>query len=462
MKTTMRAWGMLQAFSLLLLGSCLSCANVATSVPGAKPEVPADFTATGGSAQVTLSWSSVAGATRYSVYRSTVAGTSGTVVGTTTSAGYTDVTPANGTLYYFSVSASNAAGESALSDQVMATPSVDRAALAHGADITWVSQFEAKGATWVDPSGTAVDPVVYLKNQGLDAIRLRVMVNPGATNYLVAGTSYMLGYCDQAGVVALAQRCKAAGFTQFLIDFHFSDTWADAGHQTVPAAWVGHSVNQLATDVADHVTSVLTALKTAGITPTWVQLGNEETGGVLWGTSGTGSGKVSGTTGWSNLATLLNAGYAAVKAIDPAIQVVLHLDKGGRNSLYQWWFTNYQAAGGKWDVIGLSFYPYWQPNDTVAMLQANLNDLVTRYGKPVMIVETGGLASNPTATRTLLTTLKSVVASVPNQQGLGVFYWEPESASATIGGSYSLGTCTAVTATKLKFSTAIGALGFGP
>jgi arabinogalactan endo-1,4-beta-galactosidase len=170
---------------------------------------------------------------------------------------------------------------------------------------------------------------------------------------------------------------------------------------------------------------------------------------------------VSGTTGWSNLAQILNAGYAAVKAVDPSIQVVLHLDRGGENALYRWWFDAYQAAGGKWDAIGVSFYPYWQPNDTTAMLSANLNDLVSRYGKPVMVAEVGGLASDPAGTASLLKTVKGIVASVSGGQGLGVFYWEPESAPSVVGG-YALGAAQVVSGTQLKLTSAITALGYHP
>jgi len=327
--------------------------------------------------------------------------------------------------------------------------------IAHGADISWLTQLEALGSTWVNASGTVTDAVTLLQNFGVDSIRLRVMVNPGSTNYeVLSGTTVTgyLGYCDQAGVVTLAQRCASLGITKFLIDFHFSDTWASDENQAPPAAWAGYSLAQLQTAVSNHVTSVLTALKTAGITPTWVQLGNEITDGILFGTSGTGY--VTGTTGWANLAALLNAGYAAVKAVDSSALVILHLDKGGENAQYEWWFDNYKAAGGKWDVVGMSFYPYWQPSDTVAMLLANMNDMVSRYGKPVMVCEVGGLYSNPSATQTLLTNVKTAVASVTGGNGLGVFYWEPESNPAVFT-NYSLGAAQVVSGYRAQFTSAL-------
>lgn len=332
-------------------------------------------------------------------------------------------------------------------EAAMPTSTSDNPAMAHGADIGWLSQFESRGVTWVDSQGTLADPVALLKGFGIDSIRLRVMVNPDLTS--------SVGFTDQAHVVAMAQRCAALGMKIF-IDFHFSDTWADPGHQTVPAAWQNDTFGQLAIHLAGHVTSVLAALKAVGITPAWVQLGNEIPDGILWG-SGAVTGYVSGTSGWSNLASLLNAGYAAVKASDSAIPVVLHLDRGYDNAMYRWWFDNFQAAGGKWDVVGMSFYPYWQPSGTVAQLQTNLNDMVARYGKKVMVCEVGGLYNDPAGTKTLLLAVKSAVASVTGGNGLGFFYWEPESSPSVVVGGYLLGASKAVGTNQLQFTDAMTA-----
>lgn len=320
-----------------------------------------------------------------------------------------------------------------------------------------MTQLEDNGVSWVDSQGVETDLPALLRAQGLDAIRLRVMVNPSATEYKSPDGSSLLGYCDEAGVVTMAQRCWEAGFRRFLIDFHFSDTWADPAHQIPPAAWTGHTVAELAVDISVHVTAVLQALDNVGIVPEWVQIGNEEAQGILWGSPG--SGKVSGSTGWSNLATLINAGYDAVKAVSPETLVVVHLDRGAENALYRWWFDSFLAAGGKWDVIGASFYPYWQPNDTTAMLRANLEDMIRRYDKSVMIVEIGGVASQPEVTKNLLAEVKGLVAGLPSQKGLGVFYWEPESAPSVVGG-YQLGAASVVTGKKLKLTSALEGLGY--
>jgi arabinogalactan endo-1,4-beta-galactosidase len=414
----------------------------------AKPDPPANLAARPGNSQITLSWAAVSGASLYHVYRSTSSEAAGTLVGSTGGTSYTDTGLTNGTRYYYSLTALSSAGESSASSPLVAAPTLDRSALAHGADISWTTWLEHLGVTWSAADGSVTAPETLLKNLGIDSVRLRVMVNPS--------TSTGVGYADTASVVTATKRFQAAGLTRILIDFHLSDTWADPGHQAVPAAWSSDTTGQLATDVAAHVTSVLTALQAQGITPEWVQMGNEETNGVLW----PNLAKVSGTSNWGPLATVLNAGYDAVKAVDSSIQVILHLDRGGESSLYQWWFDNYLTVGGKWDIIGLSFYPYWQPGDTVAMLQANLNSLATRYSKPVMVVEVGGPETDEAGTQALMAQVKNAVASVPSSQGLGVFYWEPDSNASVTG--YNLGATKLRSGKNLQFTTALLGLGWAP
>jgi arabinogalactan endo-1,4-beta-galactosidase len=434
-------------FSLGFLGGC-DTPNGGSGTDGPKPDAPANLAARPGNSQIALSWAAVSGASLYHIYRSISPGSTGTLVGSTGGTSYTDTGLSNGTLYYYRLTAVTPAGESSASGQLVSAPTIDRSGLAHGADVSWITWLEHLGVTWSDASGVSTPPEALLKGLGLDSIRLRVMVNPS--------TSTGVGYADTASVVQTAQRCVAAGLTRVMIDFHLSDTWADPSHQAVPAAWAADAAAELAAHVAGHVTSVLTALEAQGITPEWVQMGNEETQGVLW----PNLAKVSGTTGWGPLATVLNAGYDAVKAVDSSILVILHLDRGGQSSLYQWWFDNYSAAGGKWDVIGLSFYPYWQPGDTVAMLQANLNSLATRYSKPVMVVEVGGPETEGAGTQALLARVKNAVASVPGSQGLGVFYWEPDSNASVTG--YALGATKVRSGMNLQFTTALLGLGWTP
>jgi arabinogalactan endo-1,4-beta-galactosidase len=212
---------------------------------------------------------------------------------------------------------------------------------AKGADIGWLSQMEAQGKKFYDNNGNQMDCIALLKNKGINSIRLRVWVNPAT------------GYCNKADVVAMAVRAKNAGM-RIMIDFHYSDTWADPGDQNKPAAWVNLSLTDLETAVYNHTYDVLSTLKANGVTPSWVQTGNEINNGLLWTTgelTGTGAG------GSANYAALINSGYNAVKAVDTAIKTIVHLSNGYDNSLFEWNLDQLKANGGKWDITGMSSYP---------------------------------------------------------------------------------------------------------
>ena len=283
---------------------------------------------------------------------------------------------------------------------------------AKGADVGWLSQMEATGYRFYDADGTEKNCLQLLKDRGMNTIRLRVFVNPS--------NDRINGHCSKDETVAMAVRAKNMGM-RIMIDFHYSDTWADPGHQTKPAAWASHSFTALLTDVYNHTFEVLTALKTAGVTPEWVQIGNEIPGGMLW--------PEGNSSNFGQLAQLLNKGYDATKAIDPTIKVVVHIDQGNNNSRFRWFFDNARTNNVKYDVIGLSYYPYWLNSNytmTIGDLQNNLNDMVTRYNKEVMVVEVGGDFTLVQNTKDMLTATINAVRNVPNQKGLGVIYWEPQ------------------------------------
>lgn len=283
---------------------------------------------------------------------------------------------------------------------------------AKGADVGWLSQMEATGYRFYDADGTEKNCLQLLKDRGMNTIRLRVFVNPS--------NDRINGHCSKDETVAMAVRAKNLGM-RVMINFHYSDTWADPGHQNKPAAWVSHSFTTLLSDVYNHTFEVLTALKTAGVTPEWVQIGNEIPGGMLW--------PEGNSTNFAQLAQLLNKGYDATKAIDPTIKVVVHIDQGNNNSRFRWFFDNARNNNVRYDVIGLSYYPYWLNSDytmTIADLQNNLNDMVSRYNKEVMVVEVGGDYTLVQNTKDMLTATINAVRNVPNQKGLGVIYWEPE------------------------------------
>ncbi len=274
-----------------------------------------------------------------------------------------------------------------------------------GADVSWVTQMEASGVAFFDTTGTVKDLFAILKEKGINAIRLRVWVNPTG------------GYCNTADVVAKALRAKAAGMN-ILIDFHYSDTWADPGDQTVPAAWANLSFSGLDSALGAYTTAVLDTLQNNGITPTWVQVGNEVSNGMLWP-----MGQAS--TNMAQFATLVSTGYKAVKSVFPKCKVIIHLSNGYDNAVYRWLFDGLKAGGASWDVVGMSMYPTdatWQSQDSLCLV--NMQDMVSRYGSQVMICEAGYAVSEPTEALTFLSDLITKTKSVSG--GIGVLYWEPE------------------------------------
>ena len=283
---------------------------------------------------------------------------------------------------------------------------------AKGADVGWLSQMELTGYKFFDVDGTEKDCLQLLKDRGMNTIRLRVFVNPSNDS--------INGHCSKDETVAMAVRAKNMGM-RVLIDFHYSDSWADPSKQNKPAAWANHTFAELLTDVYNHTTDVLNALKTVGVKPEWVQIGNEIPSGILWP-----EGKY---TNFNQLAQLLNKGYEATKNIDSSIKVIVHIDQGNDNVRFRWFFDNARNNGVKYDVIGLSYYPYWLNSDytiTIDNLKNNMIDMVSRYGKEVMIVEVGGDFTKVQNTYDMLMAVINVVRNIPNNKGLGVIYWEPE------------------------------------
>ena len=283
---------------------------------------------------------------------------------------------------------------------------------ANGADVGWLSQMEATGYKFYDKDGTQKECLPLLKDRGINTIRLRVWVDPS--------NDKVNGHCSKEETVAMAIKAQNLGM-RIMIDFHYSDTWADPGHQKKPAAWATHSFTDLLNDVYNHTYDVLNALKTAGVTPEWVQIGNEIPGGMLW--------PEGSTSNWGQLAQLLNKGYDATKAINNAIKVVVHVDQGNNNARFRTFFDNATTNNVKYDVIGMSYYPYWLGSNytaSIADLEYNLKDIASRYNKEVMVVEVGGDFTLVQNTYDMLVATIKAVKSVPDNKGLGVIYWEPE------------------------------------
>lgn len=287
---------------------------------------------------------------------------------------------------------------------------------AKGADVGWLPQMEATGYKFYDTDGKETDCLQLLKDRGMNSIRLRVFVHPNEDR--------ASGHCSKEETVVMALRAQKMGM-RIMIDFHYSDSWADPAKQNKPKAWEKHSFSQLLNDVYQHTYDVLNALRNAGVTPEWVQIGNEIPGGMLWPDGS--------TEHWEQLGQLLNQGYDAVKAVDQKIKVIVHVDEGNNNAKFRTFFDQATAQRVKYDVIGLSYYPYWIKKDyreTIADLTFNLNDMAQRYGKEVMVVEVGGEDDKVQNTYELLAATLKAVKDVPNQKGLGVFYWEPEGAKS--------------------------------
>jgi arabinogalactan endo-1,4-beta-galactosidase len=284
----------------------------------------------------------------------------------------------------------------------------DSSFFAKGADISWLTQMEQAGNIFYNSSGVAMDCVQLMQSLGINTIRLRVWVNPAG------------GWNGNADLVKKALRAKQLGL-RIVVDFHYSDTWADPANQTKPADWAAYDFPTLTTTVYAYTLSVLDTLKSVGIVPGWVQVGNETNDGMLWP-----DGKAS--VNMANFAALVNAGYNAVKAANDSIKVIVHISNGYDNNLFRWVFDGLKANGAHWDIIGMSLYPSatnWQTYNASCL--ANMNDMISRYNKPVMICEVGMPADQASTCQSFLTDIISKTKSVSDHNGLGVFYWEPES-----------------------------------
>ncbi|WP_437922154.1 glycoside hydrolase family 53 protein [Sphingobacterium sp. LRF_L2] len=278
--------------------------------------------------------------------------------------------------------------------------------MAKGADVSWITEMEASGIQFYNNAGVTMDGMKLLKSLGMDAIRLRVWVNPEN------------GWCNKEDLLVKARRAQHLGM-RLMIDFHYSDSWADPGQQTKPAAWTNLSFDGLKNAVAQHSREILQLLKDNGITPEWVQVGNETGNGMLWE-----EGKAS--VSMANYAALNNAGYDAVKEVFPTTKVIVHVHNGYDNSLFRWLFDGLKDNGGKWDVIGMSLYPSkdnWEERNAACI--SNINDMQNRYGKEVMLCEVGMSWDEADVAERWLTALLQSLRNDTNEKVLGVFYWEP-------------------------------------
>ncbi len=268
-----------------------------------------------------------------------------------------------------------------------------------GADISFLPELEAKGIKFKE-NGVEVDAIQSLKSHGFNYVRLRIFNDPAAEK----GYSPKLGFCDLEHTKAMAKRVKAAGM-KLLLDFHYSDYWADPGKQYKPKAWEGLGFEALKKALYDYTFEVISQLKAQGTPPDMVQIGNEINHGIVWP-----EGSVAHL---DSLAQLLCAGTAAVKAVAPETVMMLHVALGGQNDESVFFIENMLKRGVHFDVIGESYYPKW--HGTLDDLRDNLSDLVRRFDKDVIVVEYSARKEE----------VHKIAFDLPNGHGKGTCIWEP-------------------------------------
>ncbi len=295
---------------------------------------------------------------------------------------------------------------------------------AKGADISWVTEMESRGYAFYNSEGVETECTALIRQAGLNAVRYRVWVDPAD------------GWCNKADVLEKCTRASALDM-RIMIDFHYSDWWADPQKQNIPAAWKGFDLAALRNAVAEHTTDVLSTLKAAGIEVSWVQVGNETRTGMLWPL-----GRLTDADPYS-FCGLVNAGYDAVKSVYPSAQVIVHNDNGWDVATNNWFWDLVVKGGAKFDMVGLSLYPSywdsmiqgypdWQPKcrqflSYISLCHAN-------YGKPVMLVEFGMPSGEPEKASAALQSLLDGTAAYDWFKG--IFLWEPESEHSRNGYDY--------------------------
>jgi arabinogalactan endo-1,4-beta-galactosidase len=298
-----------------------------------------------------------------------------------------------------------------------------------GMDISFLPELKKLRAEFYDAGGNKKEIWELLKENGVNSIRLRIWNEP--ENVAESG-----GYCSLEQTIAMAKLIKQNGMS-FFLDFHYSDWWADPGKQVKPKAWETLGFEKLVKAVYEYTREVLLTMKEEGVLPDLVQIGNEIRSGMLFP-----EGEV---PNYRQLALLVNSGIRAVRDIDKEhdIKIVIHLDQGGRFYYLREWFDAVMAAGlEEFDIIGVSYYPFWHGSFTD--LKNSLVNLVKRYGKPTLVAETAhawrnagdgfigeqqekiaGFPASPWGQKQVLDLVMNITASLDNEMGLGIYYWEP-------------------------------------
>lgn len=306
----------------------------------------------------------------------------------------------------------------------LTTLTADQRVFYAGGDPSEIPEVEARGGVYT-LHHAKIDPLVAMKQAGWTAIRLRLWNDPRAH------------FCDLAHTMAMAKRAHDAGL-RVMLDFHYSDWWADPQKQNKPAAWKDLNFKDLEKALHDYSRDVVKALADQGTPADVVQPGNEITNGMLWP-----DGKIEiNNNGWPQLIELLKSAIAGIKeggGANPP-RIMIHLDQGGQNDVSRLWLDNFFKRGGDLDIIGLSYYPQW--HGTMEELRANLRDLAKRYKKDVLVAETSfpymantfnrgpaspvpGIPATPDGQAIYLHRLVDILRSTPDHRGIGVLWWAP-------------------------------------
>ncbi len=310
-----------------------------------------------------------------------------------------------------------------------------------GMDLSTLLEMERCGAKYYD-HGQEMDILDIMKKYDVDTIRLRLWNDPKSES----GEPYGAGNNDLAETIAIGKRVTDAGLG-VLLNFHYSDFWADPGKQIKPKAWASYGVEELEKAVYDFTKDSLKKVLDAGVNVTMIQVGNELSNGLLWP-----EGQL---PNYDNVAKFVSVGIRACCEVKADIPLMIHLDNGGNNALYRDWFDHYMERGEDFDYIGLSYYPFW--HGTLQMLEDNMNDIAVRYGKELIVAEVSmghtmedyksyekltdserkGYATKPELAAKVeypMTVQGQVdftkdflnrVANVADDKGAGFFWWEP-------------------------------------
>lgn len=297
-----------------------------------------------------------------------------------------------------------------------------------GADLSFLKRAEDRGTVFKD-SNEVKPGLQIFKDHGYNWIRLRLFHTP---THLPNDLDY---------TIALAREAKKLGF-KFLLNYHYSDTWADPAKQYIPKAWEGKSHEELVQAVFEYTRDTIIAFREAGAMPDMVQPGNEIINGMMWP-----DGKLPGN--WDNFAELLKAGIDGVDAgrgDSPRPLIMVHIDRGGDKEGTKNFFDKWHSYNVDYDVIGQSYYPWW--HGTLLDLRENMIFMANEYQKDIILVEVAynwrpseymnkpaPFPESPEGQRQFLDEVHRIVLDTPNNRGKGIFWWEP----AVTGGLRSRG-----------------------